>query len=62
MARADASVAAGATEDEATEQAFAEVWDERFVATGIADHDGYGIAFIEAARQIKATLPHTLAE
>ncbi|HEY5623086.1 MAG TPA: methionine synthase, partial [Gammaproteobacteria bacterium] len=30
------------------------------VATGIAEHDGYGIAFIEAVRQIKATLPHAL--
>ena len=27
------------------------------VATGIEEHDGYGLAFIEAARQIKATLP-----
>ncbi len=30
------------------------------VATGIDEHNGYGIAFIEAVRQIKATLPHTL--
>jgi len=28
------------------------------VATGIEEHSGYGIAFIEAARQIRATLPH----
>ncbi len=27
------------------------------VATGIEEHDGYGIAFIEATRRIKATLP-----
>ncbi|MGF1649667.1 MAG: methionine synthase [Hyphomicrobiaceae bacterium] len=27
------------------------------VATGIEEHNGYGIAFIEATRQIKATLP-----
>ncbi|MGI9257852.1 MAG: methionine synthase [Gammaproteobacteria bacterium] len=30
------------------------------VATGIEEHNSYGIAFIEAVRQIKATLPHTL--
>jgi 5-methyltetrahydrofolate--homocysteine methyltransferase len=28
------------------------------VATGIEEHNGYGIAFIEATRQIKARLPH----
>ena len=28
------------------------------VATGIEEHDGYGVAFIEAARTIRATLPH----
>jgi 5-methyltetrahydrofolate--homocysteine methyltransferase len=28
------------------------------VATGIAEHDGYGIAFIEAVRRIRAELPH----
>src|SRR5579872_2926763 len=28
------------------------------IATGIEEHDGYGVAFIEAARQIRATLPH----
>src|SRR6476659_8579769 len=28
------------------------------VATGIEEHNGYGIAFIEATRQIKAKLPH----
>jgi 5-methyltetrahydrofolate--homocysteine methyltransferase len=28
------------------------------VATGIEEHNGYGLAFIEATRQIKATLPH----
>ena len=28
------------------------------VATGIEEHAGYGIAFIEAARQIRRTLPH----
>ena len=27
------------------------------VATGMEEHDGYGIAFIEATRRIKATLP-----
>ncbi len=30
------------------------------VATGIAEHDGYGEAFIEAVREISATLPHAL--
>ncbi len=28
------------------------------VATGIEEHDGYGVAFIEATRRIRATLPH----
>ncbi|HMV66899.1 MAG TPA: methionine synthase, partial [Myxococcota bacterium] len=28
------------------------------VATGIAEHDGYGVAFIEAVRRLKATLPY----
>lgn len=28
------------------------------VATGIEEHDGYGVAFIEAARIIRQTLPH----
>ena len=28
------------------------------VATGIEEHNGYGVDFIEAARQIRATLPH----
>jgi 5-methyltetrahydrofolate--homocysteine methyltransferase len=28
------------------------------VATGIEEHNGYGVAFIEAARQIRANLPH----
>jgi len=28
------------------------------VATGIEEHDGYGVAFIEATRRIKAALPH----
>ncbi|MCB9545146.1 MAG: methionine synthase [Myxococcales bacterium] len=30
------------------------------VATGIAEHDGYALAYLEAVRQIKATLPHAL--
>jgi 5-methyltetrahydrofolate--homocysteine methyltransferase len=30
------------------------------IATGIEEHDGYGVAFIEATRQIKKTLPHAL--
>ena len=30
------------------------------VATGIAEHDAYAVNFIEATRQIKATLPHCL--
>ena len=28
------------------------------IATGIEEHDGYGVAFIEACRQIRSTLPH----
>ena len=28
------------------------------VATGIPEHDGYGVAFIEATRAIRASLPH----
>jgi 5-methyltetrahydrofolate--homocysteine methyltransferase len=28
------------------------------ITTGIEEHNGYGVAFIEAARQIRATLPH----
>src|SRR5579872_5189796 len=28
------------------------------IATGIEEHDGYGVAFIEAARQIRQSLPH----
>jgi 5-methyltetrahydrofolate--homocysteine methyltransferase len=28
------------------------------VATGIEEHNGYGVAFIEATRQIRTTLPH----
>ena len=28
------------------------------IATGIEEHNGYGVAFIEAARQIRAGLPH----
>ncbi len=28
------------------------------VATGIEEHDGYGVAFIEATKQIRANLPH----
>jgi 5-methyltetrahydrofolate--homocysteine methyltransferase len=28
------------------------------VATGIEEHDGYGVAFIEAVRRIRAELPH----
>jgi len=28
------------------------------IATGIDEHNGYGVAFIEAARQIRAELPH----
>ncbi len=30
------------------------------VATGIEEHAGYGLAFIEATRQIKQALPHSL--
>jgi 5-methyltetrahydrofolate--homocysteine methyltransferase len=30
------------------------------VATGIEEHNGYGVAFIEATRQIKAQLPHAM--
>jgi 5-methyltetrahydrofolate--homocysteine methyltransferase len=30
------------------------------IATGIEEHSGYGVAFIEATRQIKAKLPHAL--
>ena len=30
------------------------------VATGIEEHDGYAVAFIEAARRIKEDLPHAL--
>jgi len=30
------------------------------IATGIAEHDSYGVAFIEATRQIKARLPKCL--
>ncbi|MGA8078642.1 MAG: methionine synthase [Xanthobacteraceae bacterium] len=29
------------------------------VATGMEEHDGYGVAFIEAARWIRQNLPHT---
>src|SRR5215218_9180778 len=28
------------------------------IATGMEEHDGYGLAFIEAARLIRETLPH----
>jgi len=28
------------------------------IATGIEEHNGYGVAFIEATRQIRASLPH----
>jgi len=28
------------------------------IATGIEEHNGYGVAFIEAARRIRANLPH----
>ena len=28
------------------------------IATGIEEHNGYGVAFIEATRQIRANLPH----
>jgi len=30
------------------------------VATGLEEHNGYGVAYIEATRQIKATLPHAM--
>ncbi len=30
------------------------------IATGMEEHNGYAVAFIEATRQIKQTLPHTL--
>ncbi len=30
------------------------------IATGIPEHDGYAVAFIEAVRQIKEALPHSL--
>jgi 5-methyltetrahydrofolate--homocysteine methyltransferase len=30
------------------------------IATGIEEHNGYGLAFIEATRRIKSELPHTL--
>jgi 5-methyltetrahydrofolate--homocysteine methyltransferase len=30
------------------------------IATGIEEHNGYGVNYIEATRQIKATLPHAL--
>ena len=30
------------------------------VATGIEEHNGYGVAFIQATREIKAKLPHAL--
>jgi 5-methyltetrahydrofolate--homocysteine methyltransferase len=30
------------------------------IATGIEEHNGYAVAYIEAIRQIKARLPHTL--
>jgi 5-methyltetrahydrofolate--homocysteine methyltransferase len=30
------------------------------VATGIEEHNGYGVAFIEATRRIKASLPHAM--
>src|SRR5215207_7413683 len=30
------------------------------IATGIDEHNGYGIAFIEATRRIKQALPHTI--
>ncbi len=30
------------------------------VATGIEEHNGYGVAFIEATRRIKQSLPHVL--
>src|SRR5581483_2739864 len=30
------------------------------IATGMEEHNGYGVAFIEATRQIKAKLPHAM--
>jgi len=30
------------------------------IATGMEEHNGYGVAFIEATRQIKSKLPHAL--
>src|SRR5207244_661020 len=30
------------------------------IATGIEEHSGYAVAYIEATRRIKATLPHVL--
>jgi 5-methyltetrahydrofolate--homocysteine methyltransferase len=30
------------------------------IATGMEEHNGYGVAFVEATRQIKAKLPHAL--
>src|SRR5262249_36355627 len=30
------------------------------IATGIEEHNGYGLAFIEATRRLKAELPHVL--
>src|SRR5260370_13164055 len=30
------------------------------IATGIEEHNGYGVAFIEATRRIKSELPHAL--
>jgi 5-methyltetrahydrofolate--homocysteine methyltransferase len=30
------------------------------VGTGIPEHDGYGVAFLDAVREIKATCPHAL--
>ena len=30
------------------------------IATGMEEHNGYGVAFIEATRQIKARLPHAM--
>ncbi|HEX5757073.1 MAG TPA: homocysteine S-methyltransferase family protein, partial [Arenimonas sp.] len=29
------------------------------IATGIAEHDGYGVSFIEAARELKRRFPHS---
>jgi 5-methyltetrahydrofolate--homocysteine methyltransferase len=30
------------------------------IATGIEEHNGYGVAYVEAVKQIKSRLPHTL--